>query len=73
MGVSKLKQDNNKIYSINSEDPNFLYELIPSNETNKFEAKKICPNFANDYYTSEKGLFIEATHNLNNINILKYN
>ena len=56
-----------------SEYPNFLYELIPNNETNKFEAKKIFPNFANNYYTSEKGIFIETTHNLGNINILKYN
>lgn len=73
IGVSNLKQDNNKIYCINSEDPNFLYELIPNNETNKFEAKKIFPNFANNYYTSEKGIFIETTHNLGTINILKYN
>lgn len=73
IGVSKLKQDDNKMYSINSEDPNFLYELILNNETNKFEAKEIFPHFTNDYYTSEKGLFIEAAHSLDNINILKYN
>ncbi len=73
MKVSKLKQTDDNIYFINNEDPNSLYQLTQNDETNKFEATQIFPDFINDYYPSEKGLFIEAAHNLDNIHIIKYN
>lgn len=73
ISVSNLKENNNTIYFINNEDPKALYKLTTNNETNKFEATEVFPYFTNDYYPSEKGLFIEAAHSLDNITIIPYN
>lgn len=71
--VSKLKQYEGNIYFINNEDPNSLYKLIPPSENNAFECNKIFSYFINEYYTSDKGIFVEAASSLDNIKIIKDN
>lgn len=71
--VSNLKQYEDNIYFINNEDPNSLYTLIPSNENNKFEYSNVFPYFVNEYYMTDKYVFIEAASSLDNIKIINYN
>ncbi|MDV4150272.1 DUF5050 domain-containing protein [Clostridium sp. AL.422] len=71
--VSNLQEYKSNIYFINNSNPNSLYLLKSSNENTEFESTEIFPYFVNEYYLTEKGIFIEAASSLDSIKIVKYN
>ena len=69
---SNLKQFDEYIYFINNENPNSLYQLVQNTENNNFNPIEVYSDFINNYYTTEKGIFLETAINLNEIKIINY-
>lgn len=70
INASNLKQLENKIYFIHNDDPNSIYTITPSTQNGKFEYNKLFSDFTNEYFPTEKGIFIETASNLQEIKIL---
>ncbi|WP_291649588.1 DUF5050 domain-containing protein [Clostridium sp.] len=73
INAAKLKQFDDKIYFINNNDPNSIYELKPSDQNNNFDYYKVFSDFTNEYFPTDKGIFIETSSNTNEIEILNVN
>lgn len=73
INATKLKQLDNKIYFINNNDPNSIYELTTLDQGSNFNSKKVFSNFTNEYFPTEKGIFIETSSSPNEVKILNIN
>jgi Domain of unknown function (DUF5050) len=70
INASNLKQLENTIYFINNDDPNSIYTITQATQNDKFEYNKLFSDFTNEYFPTEKGIFIEPASNLQEIKIL---
>ncbi|GAA0110518.1 DUF5050 domain-containing protein [Clostridium tertium] len=73
INATKLKQFDDKIYFINNNDPNSIYELKTIDQDNNFNYNKVFSDFTNEYFPTDKGIFIETSSNTNEIEILNIN
>ncbi|MCR1951095.1 DUF5050 domain-containing protein [Clostridium sp. DSM 100503] len=73
INATKLKQFDDKIYFINNNDPNSIYELKAIDQNSNFDYNKVFSDFTNEYFPTDKGIFIETSSNTNEIEILNIN
>lgn len=62
--VTDLKSFNNQVYGIDKS--NYLCKLTLSTDSNEVKANRITSYSVNEYYPTEKGIFIQKSINVNN-------
>lgn len=68
-----LKQSTNNIYFVSNESTNSLFKLLPSDGDSDYEYTELFPNYINEYYTFDNGVFIEFPNSLNSIKFISEN
>lgn len=71
--ASKLKQSDERIYFINNASANTICQLTKNKENNDYTFTEIFSDSTNEYFPTDKGIFIETSANINEVKFISIN
>lgn len=71
--ASKLKQSDERIYFINNANANTICQLTKNKENNDYTFIEIYSDSTNEYFPTDKGIFIETSANINEVKFININ